>query len=84
MRLQELLFVRGAHFERDTMLLNISTFAFDSHAQLLSEVDNYINRYQSSYQSLSNNEPGVSRQTDPRIIVAAPRCLAFGMDRILS
>jgi hypothetical protein len=80
-RLQELLFVRGAHFERDMMLLNIATFAFDSHAQLLSEVDTYINRYKSF--NLANSEPGVSRQMDPRIIVATPRCLAFGMDRIL-
>jgi hypothetical protein len=81
-RLQELLFVRGTHFERDTTLLNIVTYRFDSHAQLLSAVDNYINQYISSMPR--SNEPGVSRQMDSRVIVATPRSLTFGMDSILS
>ena len=81
-RLQELLFVRGSHFERDTSLMNIATFPFDTHSQLLSHVESYINKYISFNQS--HNEPGVSRQMDTRVMEAAPRSLAFGIDNILN
>ena len=68
-RLQELLFIRGANFERDSKLLEIVTSSFDSHGQLILAVNSYIDKYINF--NLSPVENGVSLQVDPRNIFRA-------------
>jgi len=82
-RLKDILFIRGSNYDRDRMLHYISTFAFESVADLSNHIQTYL-----QFEHLNNNvvESGVSLLDDARVIVGMPRQpqLNFGMDQILN
>ena len=72
-RLQEIIFIRGTHLERDTKLLQLATNSHDSYLQMCLEIQNYVNEYINF--NLNAIENGVSVLSDPRVIFAVPQVL---------
>jgi hypothetical protein len=66
-RLRDLLFLHGSHYDRDMLLLMISTFAFESEADLIVQIEAYM-----IYAKESVPTNSVSLLEDPRVVTGNP------------